>query len=725
MNSPQNQRRYLRNVAAGVDFYSGHPVEFAEDLVLRLTPQEKKANLPFRRVEPEQICILNAVAGHKTHTAIGEDGKLQITGVEYDCPEVFGGRRIAARSGHGIGKTVVIAFLIMWFLMTRPQGKVLVTGPKYDQLQATVWANLAKFHGASSLPAAFECKTDSYQRKTDPMAWFAKLLTAKEQENLAGLHDQHLLVIVDEASAEVIDKMRQSIISLAAQQDNHIVLLGNPTRTSGLFWDAFGAEKSLWYTMHFNSENSAIFSADQLDYYRKRYHRDSDTYRVRVTGDFPRGDPKAIIPHADCEAARLREVKGEGPFELGVDPALEGNDLMVVAIRQGNHVFPLEVKPRTSPTDQIVWVTSTIQRYRAKTNCKDKVRVKVDAGGGWGSALIEALSLNTTDNIECIPVHNNAASTDASYYKYGTQSWFEFAKLVNLVELPDDPDLIDELSGRQYQNHGMGMVRIEPKEDFKARFGSSPNRADAVILAFAAGAKKVFDHPQITPENFRPFQIDWNRQQMLNPNFDGVLTVDVLHLVALVLTKNFSLVGLAAFYEPYRNRLWVYHEYLQDRPIVDVLVPQLRFHSRTNVYKDCRNPRVLGNEIMFRKESDRRPFSDVLLREGRLYVAEPTQYDEFGATSLGIQMFRDGLVILHDDVKNARRDISQWSADGGRLSEDTNPFCKALLLILSEVRTRTRNAPAPMAPLDYRPEGQQAPIWNGMPQRKVSSWMAR
>jgi len=720
------------------DFYIHHPVEFVEDVILQLTPEEKQARRPFRRVEPEQVCILNAMAGNRTMTQVGSDGRLQVTGVEYNCPQVMGGRRVASKSGHGIGKTVAECFLIPWFLTTRGNSKVVVTGPKYEQLKVTVWSSLAKFHATSRLAPSFDCKSDVFQAssvsKLDPMACFAKILTARDQENLAGLHDAHLLVLIDEASAEVIDKMREALISLASQRDNLILLLGNPTRTSGLFYDAFNSEKHLWYTMTFNSEQSAIFSEEQLAYYKTKYHEESDTFRVRVRGEFPRGDPRAIIPLADCEAARMREVKAEGVVEIGVDPALEGNDLMVVCVRQGNHVFPQEVKPRTTPTDQIVWVTSVVQKTRLKLNYTDKIRVKVDAGGGYGAALIEALSLDTTNNIECIPIHNNAASSDPAYKYYATQAYYEFGRIIGQVELPDDPDLVSELAARQYQPTagGLGMVKLEPKTDFKARFGSSPNRADALILAFAGGPKKILEHPQITTEQFRAFDIDWEQRRLIDPNFGGCVTVDADHLVGLVLTKSLTIVGLAAFYEGYRNRLWVYHEYKQDRPIIDVLVPMLRYHSRAGIYRDSRNPRIIGNELMFRQDSDRRPFSDVLLRDGHLYISEAYQYDEFGATSLGIQLFRDGRVTFHTDVKEARRDISLWSADGSRLSEDENPFCKALLLILSEVRHKQRSAPPPMAPVDYHPVGQQAPVYSGSgvapdyrPSKGGASWMRR
>lgn len=716
-------RRPSREALAKFAWYQAHPVQCVEEFWLAMTPEERRAQAPGRRVEPEQQAILNAIAGHKTILRQTKTG-LAVAEVQWNHPEVMGGRRVAVRSGHGIGKSITFNFGAAWFLLTRQESKVILTGPKFDQLKATTWAGLAKFHNRSKYVGMFECKADTYQYKKSPMTWFAKILTAKDQENITGLHDPHLLVWVDEGSAESVDGIGDGLMSLATQEDNHIVVIGNATRTSGLFYDCFHDNSHLWYCLHFDSEKSANVSREWIAFMQSKYHPDSDIYRVRVKGDFPRGDPRAIITFERAEAARMRAVAPSGALELGVDPAAEGDDLMTVCIRQGMHVFEVQTKPKTTPTEQIIWVIEVVRQYRRKTGFKEKVRVKVDAGGGYGAALIEALSLNTTDNVEVIPIHNNASATDPYYKYYGTQMWYDMAAIIDDVELPnEDKYLVSELAARQWVPHAMGQVKLEPKEVFKERYGSSPNRADACVLAFAGGPKKVFDRPEVTATHFRRFEVDWNNRQVLNPGFDGVTVGVCLHYVALVLTKKLTMVGLAAFYDRYANRLWIYHEYKQERPVVDVIVPMVKFFSHAGWYKDKRNPKVVGNELMF--HGDKRPVADVFLREGRLYVGEAYHYDEFGAMSLGIQLFKDGKVVIHDDVKEARRDISLWTTEGGRLAEDENPYCKALLLILSEIR---HEAPPPMsmtAPRDYRPAGQQAPQPIGANTGKASSWMSR
>jgi hypothetical protein len=712
-------------------YYASHPVQFVEHMMLCLTRDEIAAQRPGRRVEPEQAAILNALAGHKTILRETKTG-LSIGEVQEHHPDVMGGARVSVVSGHGIGKTYTIGFAIPWWLATREDAKAVLTGPKFDQLKATTWASLARIHAHSRLIGAFECKTDTYQRKTNPLTWFAKIITAQKQESITGVHDPHLLVIIDEASAEVIDKMRDGIISLTTQADNKVLLVGNGTRTSGFFYETHNTDRQLWYTLHFDSEKSMNVSRKWLDFMKLKYHPDSDMYRVRVKGCFPRGDPRAIISLEECEKARMRIVEPSGAVEIGVDPALEGNDLMTVCIRQGYHVFEIQTKPKTTPTEQIIWVLSVVRAYRIKLNYKDKIRIKVDAGGGYGAGLIEALSLNTTDNIECIPVRNDAASTNPNYYRYGTQMYFDFAAIITQVELPDDCNLVDELASRQWKPHGLGMACIETKHDFKKRTGaSSPNRADACVLAFAGGPKKVFDRPQITVQNFRKFEIDWSAgggRALRDGNFDGPVAAEGMHIVALVLTKNLTMVGLAAIYECYRNRLWIYHEYRQDRPVVDVIAPMIRYYSHLGNFRDKREPKIIGNEIMFCKEGARRPLADILLREGRLYIHEPYQYDEFGATALGIQLFADGRVIMHDDVCEARKDIAQWTTDGTRLSETENPYCKALLLILSEARQCKKIIPVDRLQQDYRPIGNEADGVMGMRQeenQQPKSWMAR
>jgi hypothetical protein len=53
------------------------------------------------------------------------------------------------------------------------------------------------------------------------------------------------------------------------------------------------------------------------------------------------------------------------------------------------------------------------------------------------------------------------------------------------LALPDDDELIQELSSTKYKFTTKGKIAIEEKDEIKKRIGRSPDRGDAVMLANA------------------------------------------------------------------------------------------------------------------------------------------------------------------------------------------------------------------------------------------------
>lgn len=61
-----------------------------------------------------------------------------------------------------------------------------------------------------------------------------------------------------------------------------------------------------------------------------------------------------------------------------------------------------------------------------------------------------------------------------------------------VIELPDDEKLIAQLSTRKFKMTSRGRIALERKEDMKKRGLDSPDRADAVALAFHDPSIQVF-----------------------------------------------------------------------------------------------------------------------------------------------------------------------------------------------------------------------------------------
>ena len=148
--------------------------------------------------------------------------------------------RVSIRSGHGVGKTTLEAWLILWFLLTRQNCKVPVAANSQDQLRDTIWPEIGKWH--RQLPEALKTMIDVQAERIvvvqDPEGAFAVRRTASKDnpEALQGFHAEHLLFLIDEASGipDIVFEVGMGALSTPGAK---VVMAGNPTRTSGFFYD--------------------------------------------------------------------------------------------------------------------------------------------------------------------------------------------------------------------------------------------------------------------------------------------------------------------------------------------------------------------------------------------------------------------------------------------------------------------------------------------------------
>jgi len=439
-------------------------------------------------------------------------------------------------------------------------------------------------------------------------------------------------------------------------------------------------------------------------------------------GEFPPSNPRAIMSYSDCQEAKDRVVEPGNELEFGVDPAFEGDDLACIAVRRGLVLEEVSTYAKTTPSELNMKVLFKVREWRERVGYKGKIRVKVDAHGGYGSTLLETLALNTEDNVESVPIYSGSASTNAEYKNYGTEMWFNFGSLIKSMKIPDDEFLMEELYSREWDPSGLTVVTMETKAKFKERLGRSPDRADAAILAFAQGPKKVFQRPTYDATASSDFPIDWFREYILDYDYMGVLTVDSLHYLAFVVGKELSFYGLAAFYEYYRHRIWVYDEIKMDVPIIESILRQTKQKTLMGNFPDEREPRIIGNDAMFKATSGQRSFAEVLRHEGGLRVLPTEKYDEIGAIGFGAQMMADGRVTVHTRCVHSRKQLNLWSIKS-KLNEEDFGFCKALLLILSEVRKQVRPTAAIQPFRDYHKVGE--PVVVGAERHSATSWMGR
>lgn len=440
------------SLVEAIGYYYDHPVAFVQDIM-------------GAQPEPEQADFLAALVHRKP---------------------------IAVKSGHGIGKTAAEAWAILWFLSTRPFSRVPCTAPTGHQLDDILWPEVAKWLWKSPLKDDFIWTKTRLCARDHEESWFAVPRSCNRPENLQGFHADELLFVIDEAPGvpqEIMEVVEGAMTNRgiggggdAAQ----LLMTGNPTQLSGTFFNAFHRDRAQYQTFTFSSENSSLVSSEYCERLAALFGKDSDVYRVRVLGQFPKGTSDAFIRLDAVEAAIKREVKAEGAIELGIDPARYGDDKSIICWRRGLQVQPFESFHGINTT-RLTGETAKLVRKIRKTGYTEKIKVKVDDTGIGGGVTDQLQELQQELNIFVVPVNFGGASLKPEYADRGAQMWGDIKEALDTIQLPADEELTAELSTRKYKLQPDGKIKLERKEDMKKRGIASPDRGDALCLCFAHG----------------------------------------------------------------------------------------------------------------------------------------------------------------------------------------------------------------------------------------------
>lgn len=410
--------------------------------------------------------------------------------------------RTSVRSGQGVGKTGFEAVLAIWFLCCRPNPKVVCTAPTKQQLHDVLWAEVAKWLEASMVKNLLKwTKTKVYMIGHEER-WFATARTANKPENMQGFHEDHMLFIVDEASG-VADPIMEAIQGTLSGDDNKLLMCGNPTRTSGYFYDSHNRDRRLFRTHKVDSRDSKRTSKENIQMLIDKYGAESDVVRVRVYGDFPKAEADAFIALELAELAANANVEPKGDtLHLGVDVARFGDDETTIAPRIGMKVFKLHCYNKQDTMVTAGWVIAIGREMLRLFPQLQRVSIKVDdsgVGGGVTDRLNEVIREEGLYNWNVVPINNGSKATDDEeehYENRGTETWANVRTLLQEnfskhvqglpveVELPDDERLVTQLTQRKYRMTSKGKLALERKEDMKKRGLDSPDRADAVVLSF-------------------------------------------------------------------------------------------------------------------------------------------------------------------------------------------------------------------------------------------------
>jgi hypothetical protein len=302
---------------------------------------------------------------------------------------------MARASGHGVGKSTVAAWVILWGLSTMPNARVVVTANTDSQLRTKTWPEVTKwlrlminrdwFKATATAVFSAQAKRERLWR-ADAIAW-----SEENTEAFAGLHNKgrRVILIFDEASA-ISDKIWEVSEGALTDEDTEIIWLafGNPTRNSGRFRECFGRFRHRWGHGHIDSRSVEGTNKAQLEQWVRDYGEHSDFVRVRVRGVFPHAGSMQFISSELVEAAAASDrdvpwIRDE-PLIMGVDVARFGDDASIIRFRQGRNARGIPpIKLRGADTMELA------ARIADESNLHRADAIFIDGGGvaaGWSTA---------------------------------------------------------------------------------------------------------------------------------------------------------------------------------------------------------------------------------------------------------------------------------------------------------------------------------------------------
>ena len=427
-------------------------------------------------------------------------------------------RRVAVKSGNGLGKDFTAAVAVLWYLHGHDPAIVLTTAPTFRQVRHVLWRQIHALYRAAAGALGGQMLDTRWELAEDR---YALGLSATEADQFQGFHSANLLVVVDEAEG-VAEPIYEAIEAVMTSAHPKLLLIGNPTTTSGGFYRAFNQESAIYETITISALESpnvaegrivipGLTTAEWVAERRSLWSADSDLFRSRVLGEFPERGEDNLIAVSDIEAAvyapgeqwppeqspgeqwpgeqlpgeqldddpfrsLLLDGIGPTPVVIGVDVARFGPDRSVVLVRRGNVVEEIQVFPNIDTAALTGRIIVAVRERRPDQVNVDEV--------GLGAGVVDSL------RAQGIPVRGvNGASAplrQSECANLRAEGYWTLARRFSSrrIRIPRDRELMMELSSLRYKYNSRGKLLMESKDDIRQRGRPSPDKADALMLAF-------------------------------------------------------------------------------------------------------------------------------------------------------------------------------------------------------------------------------------------------
>lgn len=417
--------------------------------------------------------------------------------------------RSAIASGHGIGKSAFVSWIILFLMSTRVDTRMAVTASTQFQLEDKTWPELSKWHNlmihrhwfiwsatALSFAAYPEAKRKNYRAT-------AATVSETNTEAFAGLHNEgkSVAIIFDEASG-VYPKIWEVADGALTDGEAFFFAYGNPTKPDGEFADCFDKHAHMYRTRHIDSREVSFTNKNALNDIIRKYGEDSDEAKVRVKGQFPSQSFNGFIQADAVDEAMERTEYGDpgAALIMAIDVARFGNDKSVIKFRQGRDARSIPaLKFGKLSTVQLAEIAAR------EINAKRPDAVVIESTGP-GSGVIDILR---DKGYRVHEVHPGSAAVKHEHFVNKRAEYWDAMRewIYDQGVLENDPALRAQLISIMYTlDRHEQRIKLEAKEDMKKRGLPSPDEADTLALTFAVSVARR-DRNNLRASNRRKLSI--------------------------------------------------------------------------------------------------------------------------------------------------------------------------------------------------------------------------
>ena len=410
-------------------------------------------------------------------------------------------RRVAVKAGNGLSKGFCAAVAVLWYIHTHPdEAIVLTTAPTFRQVRHILWRQIHRLYRPAAELLGGEMFHTRWELSPER---YALGLSADGADQFQGFHSPNMFIVADEAEG-VSEQIYEAVEAVMTSADLSLLLIGNPTTMEGAFRRAFHEERSIYRTVTISALESpnvqagrvvipGLTTAHWVEERKQIWKEDGPLYRARVLGEFADQGEDTLIPLTDIEAAVNHIVDAVSwtvdsetvigsertaavDVVIAVDVARYGSDSSVILRRRGDDVEDIQTLMQTDTMQLVGRISAAIREHNPAHVLIDEI--------GIGAGVVDRLRELGH------PVHGvNVARKPRNARKFLNLRAEGYWRLRDrfasgYISIPDDRQLIAELSSLRYFYAEGDRLKIESKDDIRKRGLPSPDKADALMLAF-------------------------------------------------------------------------------------------------------------------------------------------------------------------------------------------------------------------------------------------------